>query len=909
MKYIFSGTLPQNAPTYIERQADRKLYTQLKANQFCYVFNSRKMGKSSLRVRVMSRLLAEGFACAVIDLSLDEVQLATSEQWYFGIIYNLTEDLELDIDLDDWWDSQRLLSPLAKLRQFIKQVLLEQLDSNIVIFIDEIDSVLSLNFPTDDFFAFIRGCYNSRADHPTYNRLSFCLLGVANPSVLIEDRFRTPFNIGHSIELTGFTLAEAQPLIIGLKEKVAAPEKTLAELLEWTQGQPFLTQKLCHLIANNNLSSQPDIKQLVYKHVIENWEYQDEPEHLRTIRDRIVDDKKLVGKLLEIYQKILQHETINADDSPEAIQLKLSGLVVKRQNKLTIYNPIYKAIFDKTWITKELDSLRPNYYAKKLSAWLTSNPLDNSHLLDNQELYNAQEWAADKSLSSLDYQFLNTSLDFQRKKSEEEAEQILADAKKNAKRIKLLSFLLSLGAIVLGGWATLEIWNLNSKQYAELERRISIGEDILLNPNLDKRAGAKLFSEGKFEQSANKFNKSLQNKPNDPEALIYSNNARFASSNPLLIAVGVPIGKNQDVAQEMLRGVAQAQNEVNKNCEPAEINNQCGINGKPLQVKIVNDDNDPEIAKELAKQLVKDRNVLAIVGHNASDVSRAAANVYQSHLGMISPTSFSMDFHKIQPSKTNYIFRNVPGIRDIVKNLVKHIPNEVNDPKIVVCYDSDADDNKSFKEEFSKLKENIELVDLECDFSDSNFNYDKIIDDAIKQGANSLLLAPHVDRINEAIRVAKVNHKKESSKKLQLFSSPSLYTNKTLEDEEGREAVEGMQLAVAWHPDIATQSSFLNDAKELWKKEDLNYTIVTWRTAMSYDATQTIIKGLKQNPTRKGLQKALSDKNFFVNGATGKVEFENGERKIKQVLQPKEFLVEIKQLNESESVCDFVPVK
>jgi hypothetical protein len=80
-----------------------------------------------------------------------------------------------------------------------------------------------------------------------YKRLTFALLGVATPPDLIADKNRTPFNIGRAIQLRGFELHEAIPLIPGLQEIASQPQALLAEILSWTGGQPFLPQKLCRL--------------------------------------------------------------------------------------------------------------------------------------------------------------------------------------------------------------------------------------------------------------------------------------------------------------------------------------------------------------------------------------------------------------------------------------------------------------------------------------------------------------------------------------------------------------------------------------------------------------------------------------------------------------------------------------
>ena len=84
--------------------------------------------------------------------------------------------------------------------------------------------------------------------------------------------------------------------------------------------------------------------------VIENWESQDEPEHLKTIRDRILNSTQLPVFLLDLYQKILAQGKVISIDSLEEKELLLSGLVVKQQGSLKVHNRIYELIFDSNWI-------------------------------------------------------------------------------------------------------------------------------------------------------------------------------------------------------------------------------------------------------------------------------------------------------------------------------------------------------------------------------------------------------------------------------------------------------------------------------------------------------------------------------------------------------------------------------
>lgn len=437
-------------------------------------------------------------------------------------------------------------------------------------------------------------------------------------------------------------------------------------------------------------------------------------------------------------------------------------------------------------------------------------------------------------------------------------------SQKNETPVLLLSLLITLAIIAGGLWwlgRRLNVVNFpgiaqsngNGSQSTPVsfQARFSTGEKLLItqNASAEKEAAIAAIADQNYDEAIRNLEASLQADRNDPEALIYLNNARIGEQKSYTIAVSVPATTSIEPALEILRGVAQAQDETNQ---------QGGINGVPLKVLIVNDDNDIEVVKQVAEALVKDSSVLGVIGHFGSEATLAGADIYeQGGLVMISPTSTSVQLS----GKGEYIFRTVPSDRFTANTLASYMLDDMGQQTAAVYYNSTSDYSNSLKDQFTTaLTTGGGQVAQEFDVSTSSFNARNTLDQASQRGVQVLVLATNTPTLEQALQVIQANDKQFS-----LLGGDSLYNPRLLE--AGQADVEGMVVAVPWIIASNLQSPFVRSSQQLWGGD------VNWRTAMSYDAVEALLAGIQQNPTRQGIQQTLSNPSFELQGATGAIRF------------------------------------
>jgi eukaryotic-like serine/threonine-protein kinase len=385
-----------------------------------------------------------------------------------------------------------------------------------------------------------------------------------------------------------------------------------------------------------------------------------------------------------------------------------------------------------------------------------------------------------------------------------------------------------------------------------------------------KTEGIRLFRIGKYEEAYRKFDRLHQFAKNDPDVLIYMNNAKVRywhqkkPTRPVYtIAAVVPAGIEQ--GQHILFGVAHDQHQV--------VDLTGKIEDEPdvyLEVGIADDLNKPEQAIAIAKKLVeysingtdnKTRSILAAIGHYSSEVTCASLPTYsKAGLTIISPTSSMSEMRKKCGDNNQVFFRTISSTHFEARSLVELLEHQNIKNLVITSFYKKKEKagfsrdlfetfRQDFKREFSKdLGNGFDLSDLKGEVTQG-------IEKA--KNSNVILLFPDEKTetsnvFNNAIQIIE----KADPNKIELIiaSNPLLSAElgpKLLQRWNGK-----LVVSVDWNdnPQCSNQD-FVEMASKLWGG-NINRT-----TAASYEATQVLSELFKNgnNTTRSQIKDALKN--------------------------------------------------
>jgi eukaryotic-like serine/threonine-protein kinase len=415
---------------------------------------------------------------------------------------------------------------------------------------------------------------------------------------------------------------------------------------------------------------------------------------------------------------------------------------------------------------------------------------------------------------------------------------------------------------------------------------LSCGEEIL-TPNValpEKRAGVKAWRAGKYSEALGWFNKSLALRKNDPETLIYRNNALIVTRGlrqSKTIGVVVPLNAPDETSSsglEMLRGIAQAQDEaLQRNI--------------PIKILIGDDANAPEQAQEVAIAFVQRREIIAVIGHYASEVTLAVIQTYQAgQLVMLASTSTSTNLSSWGNRPGHVFFRTVPTTQQSAQKLMGYLTTTAPQQSVAVFYNHQSDFSRSLREQFVlSFPDKQRVVERpEFDLARDPFNPAAVLKMADQLGAKAIAVFPdghtHPYAFQNALNLIRTSQNQrpiltgdgpdnqEALRRL-ILGGNTLYDSETL-NTLGALSLRRLVISVPWH---STENPIFAAAARAYWQGDVN-----WRTATSYDAAQVLITAFAQNPqNRTAVQKILADPTFVTpkeKTATGEIRFLRGDR-------------------------------
>lgn len=367
---------------------------------------------------------------------------------------------------------------------------------------------------------------------------------------------------------------------------------------------------------------------------------------------------------------------------------------------------------------------------------------------------------------------------------------------------------------------------------SQLIPRFSRGEKVLFtadgDPDLED--GVLAMADQKYNLAIDSFELAVSNRKNDPESQIYLQNAvAHKKGIPYTLAVVVPATGSAKSAQEMLRGVADAQ---------ALFNDDGGSDGRLLEIVVADDSNDKTVSPTVSATISAMSDVLGVIGHNSSGASLAAKPAYEdAEIAMISPTSTSTGL-----SGKNF-FRTAPSDAAAGEALARYATETLSVEEAVAFYDSDSSYSssllKAFKEEFEgRISRDIDLA--------SPPNFSQVVEN-LPDKTGALLLFPSSSTKSRSFSVARAAAASPNAAELPLLGGDTLYSADTLR--EGSSAVEGLVLAVPWF----ANTPYAENAENRWGGR------VSWRTATSFDAAQALISTLSSEISKEQVLSSLSE--------------------------------------------------
>ena len=329
------GTVPLDSGLYVERHPiEIDCYQEIEQpGALIRIKAPRQMGKTSLMARILNHARKQNYQAISVSFQRADGNLFFNLdqllRWFSEKVGKRLRRLK---QLDEYWSSG---TSMDKCTFYFEECLLEELDTPLVLGLDEVDRVFPNREIANDFFALLRSWFETAriGDYSSELWKKLRLIIVHSTEVYVPLNInQSPFNVGKNVTLPEFNIYQVENLMWRYGLNLA--EDQLKQLMMLVGGHPYLVRKAFYHIRRQDVILEEMIKTAPTEAGIYN-------DHLRRHLLNLQHYPQLIKALRQVITKNKPVEI----DVESAFKLDSMGLIKLHGNEVLPLCNLYRHYF------------------------------------------------------------------------------------------------------------------------------------------------------------------------------------------------------------------------------------------------------------------------------------------------------------------------------------------------------------------------------------------------------------------------------------------------------------------------------------------------------------------------------------------------------------------------------------
>ncbi len=317
---------------YVERPPieSRCYETILQPGSLIRIKAPKRMGKTWLIDRILDQAAKENYRTVRLSLLLaDGAILKSLDEFLRWFCVVVCRQLKLPAQLAEYWEEG--LGSNYKCKMYFEEYVLTQLDSPLVLALDDVDRIFPYPHIAEDFFGLLRNWHEEAKSYSIWKKLR--LVVAHSTEVYIPLNINcSPFNVGVPIELREFTPEQVKDL--AKRQELDWDTAQVTQLMTLVGGHPYLVQRAIYYLTRQEIT----FEQLLQTAYTESGIYSDHLRgHLWNLREH--------PELATAMKKVVEATTPVQLETMQSFKLQSLGLVRLDGNKVKPWCNLYARYF------------------------------------------------------------------------------------------------------------------------------------------------------------------------------------------------------------------------------------------------------------------------------------------------------------------------------------------------------------------------------------------------------------------------------------------------------------------------------------------------------------------------------------------------------------------------------------